>query len=167
MKFLPHSVHVATVNYGLPALCGLAPKSVGPLNVQSILSPNEGASDPVQNSFMDSIHALGISFHSIGPCRLTDIQDLKPGTQLTVRFKSGHATGSVTEATSKWANVSFHDGIHSVESHTSYTMHMPCQAFMDYSHPSHFQLVPGFLRPQATIPEPPGTTVQRTRVRGQ
>ena len=26
MKFLPHSVHVATVNYGLRALCGLAPK---------------------------------------------------------------------------------------------------------------------------------------------
>ena len=31
MKFLPHCVHVATVNYGLRALCGLAPKSVGPL----------------------------------------------------------------------------------------------------------------------------------------
>ena len=61
----------------------------------------------------------------------------------------------MTEVTSKWANVSFHNGIYSVNSHTSYTMHVPCQAFMDYSHPSHFQLVPEFLRPQATIPEPP------------
>ena len=155
MKFLPHSVHVATLNYGLRALCGLAPKSVGPLYVQSILSPNQRASDSVQNSFMDSIHALGISFHSICPWRPTAIQDLKPGTKLPVKFKSGHATGSVTEATSKWANVSFHDGIYSVDSHTSYTMHMPCQAFMDYSHPSHFQLVSEFLRPQATILEPP------------
>ena len=58
MKFLPHSVHVATVNYGLRALCGLAPKSVGLLYVQSLLSSNQRASDPVQNSFMDSIHAL-------------------------------------------------------------------------------------------------------------
>ena len=155
MKFLPHCVHVATVNYGLRALCGLAPKSVGPLYDQSILSPNQRASDPVQNSFMDSIHALGISFHSIGPWRPAAIQDLKPGTQITVKFKSGHATGSATEATSKWANVSFHDGIYSVDSHTSYAMHMPCQALMDYSRPSHFQLVPEFLRPQATIPEPP------------
>ena len=155
IKFLPHSVHVATVNYGLRALCGLAPKSVGPLYVQSILSPNQRASDPVQNSFMDSIHALGISFHSIGPWRPTAIQDLKPGTQLTIKFKSGHASGSVTEATSKWANVSFNDGIYSVDSHTSYTMHMPRQAFMNYSHPSHFQLVPEFLHPQATISEPP------------
>ena len=127
----------------------------GPLYVQSILSPNQRASDRVQNSFMDSIHALGISFHSIGPWRPTAIQDLKPGTQLTVKFKSGQATGSVTEATSKWADVSFNDGIYSVDSQTSYTMHMPCQAFMDYSHPSHFQLVLQFLRPQATIPEPP------------
>ena len=71
MKFMPHSVHVATVNYGLCALCGLAPKSAGPLYVQSILSANHRASDPVQNSFMDSIHALGISFHSIGPWRPT------------------------------------------------------------------------------------------------
>ena len=155
MKFLPHCVHVATLNYGFRALCGLAPKSVGPLYVQSILSSNQSASDPVQNSFMDSIHALGISFNSIGPWRPTAFQDLKPGTQLTVKFRSGHATGSVTESTSKWANVSFHDGIYSVDSHTSYTMHMPCQAFMDYSRPSHFQLVPEFLRPQATIPEPP------------
>ena len=89
MKFLPHSVNVATVNYGHRALCGLAPKSVGPLYVQSILSPNQTASDPVQNSFMHSIHALGISFHSIGPWRPTAIQDLKSGTQLTVKFKSG------------------------------------------------------------------------------
>ena len=66
MKFLPHSVHVATVNYGLRALCGLAPKSVGLLYVQSLLSSNQRASDP-ENSFMDSIHALGISFHSTGP----------------------------------------------------------------------------------------------------
>ena len=36
MEFLPHSVHVATVNYGLRALCGLAPKSVGRLYVQSL-----------------------------------------------------------------------------------------------------------------------------------
>ena len=155
MKFLPHCVHVSTVNYGLRALCGLAPKSVGPLYVQSILSPNQRASDPVQNSFMDSIHALGISFHSIGLWRPTAIQDRKPGTQLTVKLKSRHATGSVTEVTFKWAKVSFHDGIYSVDSHTSYTMHMPCQAFMDYSCPSHFQLVPELLRPQATIPEPP------------
>ena len=111
MKFLPHSIHVATVNYGLPALCGLAPKSVGPLYVQSLLSSNQRASDPVQNSFMASIHALGISFHSIGPWRPTAIWDLTPGTQLTVRFKSGQATERVTEATSKWANVSFHDGV--------------------------------------------------------
>ena len=34
-------------------------------------------------------------------------------------------------------------------------MHMPCHAVMDYSRPSHFQLVPEFLRPQETIPEPP------------
>ena len=155
MKFLPHSVHVATVNYGFRTLCGLAQKSVGPLYVQSILSPNQRASDRVQNSFMDSIDALGISFHNIGPWRPTAIQDLNPGTQLTVEFKSGRATGSVTEATSKWANVSFHDGIYSVDSHTSYTMHMPCQAFMDYPHPSHFQLVPEFWRPLATIHEPP------------
>ena len=155
MKFLPHSVHVATVNYGLRALCGLAPKSVGPLYVQSLLSPNQRASDPVQNSFMESIHALGISFHSIGAWRPTAIRDLTPGTQLTVRFKSGQATGRVTEATSKWANVSFHDGVYSVETHTSYTMHMPCHAVMDYSRPSHFQLVPEFLRPQETLPEPP------------
>ena len=154
MKFLPHNFHVATVNYGLRALCGLAPMSAGPLYVQSILSPNQRASDPVQNSFMDSSHAFGISFHSIGPWRPTAIQDLKPDTQLTVKFKSGHATGSVTKATSKWANVSFHDGIYSVDSHTSYTMHMPCQAFMDCSNPSHFQVVPEFLRPQATSPEP-------------
>ena len=155
MKFLPHSVHVATVNYGLRALnCGLAPKSVGPLYVQSLLSSNRRASDPVQNSFMDSIHALGISFHSIGPWRPPAIRDLTPGTQLTVRFKSGQATGRVTEATSKWANVSFHDGVYSVDTHTSYTMHMPCHAVMDYSHPSHFQLVPEFLRPQETIPQP-------------
>ena len=104
---------------------------------------------------MDSSHALGIFFHSIGPWRPTVIQDPKPGTQLTVKFKSGHATGSVTEATSEWANVSFHDGIYSVDSHTSYAMHMPRQAFVDYSHPSHFQLVPEFLRPQPTVPEPP------------
>ena len=155
MKFLPHSVHVATVNYGLRALCGLAPKSVGRLYVQSLLSSNQRASDPVQNSFMDSIHALGISFHSIGPWRPTAIRDLTPGTQLTVRFKSGQATGRVTEATSKWANVLFHDGVYSVDTHTSYTMHMPCHAVMDYSRPSHFQLVPEFLRPQETIPEPP------------
>ena len=155
MKFLPHSVDVATVNYGLRALCGLAPKSVGPLYVQSLLSSNQRASDPVQYSFMDSIHALGISFHSIGPWRPTAIRDLTPGTQLTVRFKSGQATRRVTEATSKWANVSFHDGVYSVDTHTSYTMHMPCHAVMDYSRPSHFQLVPEFLRPQETIPEPP------------
>ena len=67
MKFLPPSVHVATVNFGLRALCGRASKSVGPLYVHSLLSPNQRASDPVKNSFMDSIHALGISFHSIGP----------------------------------------------------------------------------------------------------
>ena len=42
-----------------------------------------------------------------------------------------------------------------MDSHTSYTMHMPCHSFMDYSHPSHFQLVHEFLRPQATIPEHP------------
>ena len=155
MKFLPHSVHVATVNYGLRALCGLAPKSVGPLYVQSLLSSNQRASDPVQNSFMDSMHALGISFHSIGPWRPTAIRDLTPGTQLTVRFKSGQATGRVTEATSKWANVSFYDGVYSVDTHTSYTMHMPCHAVMDYSRPSHFHIVPEFLRPQETIPEPP------------
>ena len=92
MKFLPHSVHIATVNYGLRALCGLAPKSVGPLYVQSLLSSNQRASDPVQNSFIDSIHARGISFHSIGPWRPTGIRDLTPGTQLTVRFTSGQAT---------------------------------------------------------------------------
>ena len=155
MKFLPHTVHVATVNYGLRALCGLAPKSVGPLYVQSLLSSNQRASDPVQNSFMDSIHALGLSFHSIGPWRPTAIRDLTPGTQLTVRFKSGQARGKVTEATSKWPNVSFHDGVYSVDTHTSYTMHMPCHTVMDYSRPSHFQLVPEFLRPQETIPEPP------------
>ena len=119
MKFLPHCVHVGTVNHGLRAICGLASKLVGPLYVQSILSPNQRASDPVQNSFMDSIHALGISFHSIRPWTHTAIQDLKPGTQLTVKFKSGHATGSVTEATSKWTNVSFHDRSYSVDSHTS------------------------------------------------
>ena len=104
MKFLPHSVHIATVNYGLRALCGLAPKSVGPLRVQSLLRSNQRASDPVQNSFMDSIHAPGISFHSIGPWRPTAIRDLTPDTQLTVRFKSGQATGRVTEATSKRAS---------------------------------------------------------------
>ena len=95
------------------------------LYVPTLLSPNQRASDPVQNSFMDSIHALGISFHSIGPWRPIAIRDLTPGTQLTVRFKSGQATGRVTEATSKWANVSFHDGVYSVDTHTSYTMHMP------------------------------------------
>ena len=147
------------MNYGIRALYGLAPKSVGPLYVQSILSPNQRASDPVLNPFMDSIHALGISFHNIGPWRPTAIWDLKPGTQLTVEFKSGHARGSVNEATSKWANISFHDEIYSVDCHTSYTMHMPCQAFMDHPRPSHFQLVPEFLHPQATA--------QRTRVRGQ
>ena len=47
MKFLPHSVHVATVNCGLRALCGLAPKPVGPLYVQSLLSSSQRASDPV------------------------------------------------------------------------------------------------------------------------
>ena len=151
MKFRTHSVHVATVNYGLRALCGLAPKSVGPLYVQSLLSSNQRASDPVQNSLMDSILALGISFHSIGPWRW----DLTPGTQLTVRFKSGQATGRVTEATSKWANVSFHDGVYLVDTHTSYTMRMPCHAVSDSSRPYHFQLVPEFLRPQETIPKPP------------
>ena len=155
MKFVPHSVHVATVNYGLRALLGLTPKSVGPLYVQSLLSPNQRASDPVQNSFMDSINALGISFHSIGLWRPTAIRDLTPGTKLTVRFKSGQATGGVTEATSKWANVAFDDGVYSVDTHTSYTMHMPCHPVMDYSRPSHFQLVPDFLRHQETIPEPP------------
>ena len=80
MKFLPHSVHVATVIYGLRALCGLPPKSVGPLYVQSLLSSNQRASEPVQNSFMDSIRALGISFHSIRPWRPTAIRDLTPGT---------------------------------------------------------------------------------------
>ena len=138
MKFLPHSVHVATVNYGLRALCSLAPKSIGPLYVQSLLSSNQRASDPLQNSFNNSIYALGISFHSIGPWRPTPIRDLTPGTKLTVRFKSGEATGRVTDATSKWANVSFHDGVYSVDTHTSYTMHMPYHAVMDYSRPSHF-----------------------------
>ena len=142
------------MNYGLRALCGLAPKSVGPLYVQSLLSSNQRASDPVQNSFMDSIHAPGLSFHSIGPWRPTAIRDLTPGTQLTVRFKSGQASGRVTEATSKWANVSFYDGVYLVDTHTSYTMHMPCHAVVDYSRPSHFQIVPEFLRPQETIPEP-------------
>ena len=61
----------------------------------------------------------------------------------------------MTEATSKWANVSFHDAVSSVDTHTTYTMHMPCHAVMDYSRPSHLQLVPEFLRPQETIPEPP------------
>ena len=42
-----------------------------------------------------------------------------------------------------------------MDSHTCSTMHMPCHAFMDYSRPSHSQLVPELLRPQATIPEPP------------
>ena len=93
---------------------------------------------------MDSIHALGISFGGIGPWRPTAIRDLTPGTQLTVRFKSGQATGRVTEATSKWGNVSFHDGVYSVDTHTSYTMHMPCHAVMNYSRPSHLQLVPEF-----------------------
>ena len=167
MKFLPHSVHVATVNYGLWALFGLAPKSVGPLYVQSLLSSNQRASDPVQNSFMESIHALGISLHGTGPWTPTAIRDLTPGTQLTVRFKSGQATGRVTEATSKWANVSFHDGVYSVDTHTSYTMHMPCHAVMDYSRPSHFQLVPEFLRPQETIPDTPSATTQRTRTGNQ
>ena len=83
MKFLPHSVHGATVDYGLRALCGLAPTSVGPLYVQSLLSANQRASGPVQNSFMDFIHALGISFHSIGPWRPGAIRYLMPGTQLT------------------------------------------------------------------------------------
>ena len=41
-----------------------------------------------------------------------------------------------------------------MDSHTSYTMHMPCHAFMDYSRSSHSQLVSECLRPQATIPEP-------------
>ena len=121
----------------------------------------------MQNSFMDSIHALGISFHSIGPWRPTAIRDLTPGTQLTVRFKSGQATGRVTEATSKWANFSFHDRVYSVDTRTSYTMHIPCHAVMDYSRPSHFQLVPEFLRPQETIPEPPARTAQRTRTGNQ
>ena len=121
--------------------------SVGPLYVQSLLSPTERASDPVQNSFMDSIHALGISFHSIGPWRPNAFRDLTPGTQLTVKVKSGQATGRVTQATSKWANVPFHDGVYSVDTHMSYTMHMPCHAVMDYSRPSHFQLVPEPLRP--------------------
>ena len=31
---------------------------------------------------------------------------------------------------------------------------MTCRAFMDYSRPSHSQLVPELLRPQATVPEP-------------
>ena len=154
MKFPPHSVQVATVNYGLRALCGLAPKSVGPLYVQSLLSPNQRASEPVQNSFMDSIHALGILLESIGPWRPTAIRDPTPGTKLTVRFKSGQATGRVTEATSKSANVSFHDGVYLLDTHTSYCMHMPCDAVTDYSRPSHFQLVPQFLRPQETISEP-------------
>ena len=110
---------------------------------------------PSRLFFVDSIHALGISSHSIGRSKPTVIQDPKPGTQLTVKFKSGHATGGVTKATSKWANVSFHDSIYSVDSQTSYTMHMPCHAFMDYSRPSHSKLVPERLRPQATIPEPP------------
>ena len=101
MKFLPHSIHVATVNYGLRTSCGLVPKSVGPLYVQFLLSSNQRASDPVQNSFMDSIHALGISFHRGGRQRPTAIRDLTPGTQLTARFKSGQATGRVTQATSK------------------------------------------------------------------
>ena len=35
MKFLPHSLHIATVNNGLRALFGLAPRTVGPLYVQS------------------------------------------------------------------------------------------------------------------------------------
>ena len=87
----------------------------------TFLSSNQRASDPVQNSFMDSIHALGISLHSIGPWRPTAIRDLTPGIQLTVRFKSGQATGRVTEATSKWANVSFHNRVYSVDTHTSYT----------------------------------------------
>ena len=34
-------------------------------------------------------------------------------------------------------------------------MHMLCHAVMDYSRPPHFQLVPEFLRPQETTPEPP------------
>ena len=60
----------------------------------------------------------------------------------------------MTDRTSKWANVSFHDGVYSVDTRTSDTMHMPCHAVMDYSPPSHFQLVPEFLCPQETIPEP-------------
>ena len=167
MKFLAHSVHVATVNYGIRALCGLAQKSVGPLYVQSLLSPNQRASDPVQNSFMDSIGTPGISFHSIGPWRPTAIRDLTPGTQLTVRFKSGQATGRVTDAASKVSNVSFHDGVYSVDTNTSYTMHMPCHAVMDYSSPSHFQLVPDFLRPHKDHPRTPSATPQRARTRGQ
>ena len=103
---------------------------------------------------MDSLQALGISFLGIGPWRPTAIQDLKPGTELTVKFKSGHATGSVTEATAELAHGSFNDGIYSVDSKTSYTMHMPCQAFMGYSRPSHFQLVPECLRSQATLRKP-------------
>ena len=167
MKFLPHSVHVATVNYGLRALCGRAPKSVGPLYVQSLLSSNQRALDPVQNYFMDSIHALGISFHSIGPWRPTAIRNLKPGTQLTVRFKSGQATGRVTEATSKRANVLFHDGVYSVDTHTSYTMHMPCHAVMHYSRPSHFQLVPEFFAPSRDHPRAPSATAQCIRTGNQ
>ena len=60
----------------------------------------------------------------------------------------------MTEATSKWANVSFHDRVYSVDTHTSYTMPMPCHAVINYSRPSHLQLVPDLLRPQETILEP-------------
>ena len=41
----------------------------------------------------------------------------------------------MTETTSKWASVSFHDGVYLEDNHTSYTMHMPCHAVMNYSAP--------------------------------
>ena len=64
----------------------------------------------------------------------------------------------MTDPTPKWANVSFNQGIYSVDSGTSFTMHMPCKAFMDYFHRPHFQFVLEFLCPGATIPEPPTPT---------
>ena len=141
------------MDYG--PFAALPQSQLAPCTSSLYLARTRGPRTRYNTLYMDSIHALGISFHSIGQWRPTAIRDLTPGTQLTVRFKSGQATGRVTEASSKWANVSFHDGVYSVDTHTSYTMHMPCHAVMDYSHPSHFQLVPEFLRPQETIPEPP------------
>ena len=170
IKCLAHNVHTTTINFPLRALHGRAPPSVGSLVTNSLCDPNQRSSDELQNSVMDAAHALGLSFHSIGPWRPSGYEHLPVGCTITVKFKSGPSTGTVLCTSPSWANVQFADGVFFISSDAHSTHHHPCHSFLNYSRPPHQLLIPTFLRPQETIPrcpDPPhGATICSVTVHG-